>query len=91
MARAVHGTLAPNVVATENIEIGRGGIVVVNRAQTGVIWVRIDGIDPVPEADDTYAVFGAREFPSQLWTRHLIVIEVRLISDEALAYSVEAY
>lgn len=90
MADTAHGTLTPGAVTQSLIESGRGGIVVVNRTMTGAIWVRIDGIDPVPAAEDTYAVPGAREFPLARRQQET-AIDVRMISDEALDYSVEAY
>jgi hypothetical protein len=91
MATTAHGTLAANEVTSVAIESGRGGIVIVNRAQTGTIWVRLDGVDPEPEGSGTFAVYGAREFPAQQRTRQIINVEVRMISDTAVQYSVEAY
>lgn len=90
MADTAHGTLTPGVIAAVTIEAGRGGIVAVNRTMTGTIWVRLDGIDPVPAAEDTYAVPGAREFPLARRQQETTV-DVRMISDDALDYSVEAY
>lgn len=90
MPSTAHGTLTPNEVTTLNLTAGRTGIVVVNRNQEGVIWVRIDGTDPVAEAPDSYAVFGAREFYIGRKGQYGDV-EVRLLSDADRAYTVEAY
>jgi hypothetical protein len=90
MADTAHGTLTANVVTSLFVESGRGGVVIVNRDQAGTIWVRIDGADPVPEAADTYAVFGSRQFPQQRNSQETN-INVRLISDTARKYTVEAY
>lgn len=91
MATTAHGTLEAGVVAAVTVESGRGGIVIVNRQQSGVIWVRLDGTDPVPEAPNTFAVFGAREFGVQTRSRQVAEFEVRMLSDTAVQYSVEAY
>ncbi len=87
MAATAHGTLTANQVTTVTIDPGWQGIVVVNRDQTGVIWVRLDGQDPVAEAADTFAVFGARSFP--LRTRGKPVT-VKMRAASGLKYSVEA-
>lgn len=91
MATTAHGTLEPNVVATVVVESGRGGIVIVNRQQSGVIWVRLDGVDPVAEGAGTFAVFGARDFGVQVRSGQVKAFEVRMLSDVAVQYSVEAY
>lgn len=89
MAATAHGTLTANSVTTVTVQWARTGVVVVNAAQTGVIWVRLDGEDPVPNAPDTYAVYGARDFP--LARRGTPTsTAVKLLSDAARAYSVEA-
>jgi len=87
MAVAVHGTTTANVVTTVTIDVGGfGGFVVVNRDQTGEIWVRYDGVNPVALADDSFVVLGARQFD----VRRKGNIQVRLLSTVARAYSVEA-
>jgi len=91
MATTAHGTLNANEVASVAVESGRGGIVIVNRQQSGVIWVRLDGVDPQPEQPDTFAVYGAREFPVQSRRNQVIELDVRMLTDEAKQYSVEAY
>jgi hypothetical protein len=90
MATTSHGALTANTVKQIELESGRGGIVVVNRTQEGIIWVRIDGQDPVPEGAGTYAVFGAREFPLTR-NQQNYPIDVRMITDEDRAYTVEAF
>lgn len=90
MAATAHGGLTANTVKNVEVEAGRNGIVIVNRAQTGVIWVRLDGEDPTPEGDGSYAVFGAREFDLTR-TQQRSNINVRMVADAPLTYSVEAY
>lgn len=90
MASTAHGVLTAGQTTSIDINAGREGIVIVNRAQQGVIWVRIDGEDPEPEGDDTYAVFGVREFP--LTRRQALnPITVKMLSEADRAYTVEAY
>lgn len=89
MAATAHGTLTANQVATVSIDWTLGGIVVVNVAQSGVIWVRLDGQDPVPYGAGTFAVYGARDFPMRRQYGSTSAT-VKLISDAARAYSVEA-
>lgn len=91
MAATAHGTLTASTVKSVSVESGRGGVVIVNRQQTGVIWVRLDGVDPVAEGPGTFAVFATREFPASLRTRQVVAVEVRMLADAALKYSVEAY
>lgn len=90
MAATAHGMLTANQVTSVTVTSGSDGIVVVNRTvDGGVLWVRIDGTDPVPGGPDTYVVLGAREFP--LAGRYRFKpITVRLIADTERAYSVEA-
>lgn len=84
MANSKSGTLTGSVVTTVTVIADGLGIQVVNRSQTGTIWVRLDGVDPVAAADDTYAVLGARHFVT-----HTGAVQVRLLSTAALDYSVE--
>lgn len=90
MAHTKHGTLAPNAVTSVTITPGEEGIVVVNRNLEGTLWVRIDGQNPVIGADDSYVVFGSREFPLGRAAVAKGSINVRLISDAGRQYSVEA-
>jgi hypothetical protein len=91
MAHTAHGVLTAGQVTTVDVEAGRsGGIVVVNRDQAGVIWVRLDGVNPQVEGVDSYAVFGAREF--QLGRRQVEQsTSVKLLSDADRAYTVEGF
>lgn len=84
MANAESGTLTGSVVTTVTVAADGLGIQVVNRTQTGVIWVRLDGVDPVAAADDNFAVLGVRHFVTRTG-----MIEVRLISADALEFTVE--
>lgn len=90
MASTTHGTLSPNTVASVSVTPGYEGIVVVNRSLEGEIWVRIDGQDPSPSAPDSYVVLGAREFPMSLTQVRKGSVNVRLVSDAARQFSVEA-
>lgn len=91
MAHTAHGVLTADQVTTVDIEAGRsGGIVVVNRNQEGVIWVRIDGVNPQVEGADSYAVFGAREFDLGRRQREQTTA-VKLLSDADRSYTVEGF
>lgn len=82
------GTLTPSTVATVAItDAWPDGIWVTNRTQSGQIWVRFDGVNPVVGADDCYVVLGARLFP--VTTSGRDAISVKLISTQALDYTVE--
>jgi hypothetical protein len=84
MANAKSGTLTANVVTTLTVNADGLGLQIVNRTQTGVIWVRLDGTDPVAAADDNFSVLGVRHFVTRTGA-----VQVRLISTGALDYSVE--
>lgn len=90
MAKSAHGTTTANTVTTVTIVPGEEGIVVVNRDLTGALWVRIDGTDPAIGAPDSYVVLGAREFPLSRYVIAKQSITVKLISDTARSYTVEA-
>lgn len=88
MARVKSGTLTPNVVATVTIDDAwPNGLEIVNRSQTGAIWVRLDGLAPTVAGDDCFTVLGARFFENP-WSRPGPIV-VKLISDQALNYTVE--
>lgn len=84
MATAKSGTLTPSAVATVTVSADGRGIQIINRTQTGTIWVRLDGTDPAAAADDSFAVLGVRHFPTRTGA-----ITVKLFSTAALDYSVE--
>jgi hypothetical protein len=86
MAATAHGTLTGGQVTTVTVDIGYGGFEVVNRSLTGTIWVRYDGQDPAPGAAGSFSVLGARAFE----LRRRGPIEVRLVADAGLDFSVEA-
>lgn len=95
MAKTKHGTLVANVV-TQITLTGHGGIVRVrNRSTTAiansVIWVRMDGTDPVIAADDTYVVVDRRLFDvhNGLGDPVTTPAVIRLLSADPCAYSVE--
>lgn len=90
MARSTHGTLAAGVVTTVTITPGEEGIVIVNRDLTGTIWARIDGQAPAVEADGSYVIIGAREFPMSRTQVGLGAVTVKLLSDAVRKFSVEA-
>lgn len=82
------GTLTASTVATVAItDAWPDGITVVNRSQTGTIWVRLDGTDPTVAGDDCYPVLGARHFPATTVRKEAVT--VKLISSAALDYTVE--
>lgn len=84
MANAKSGTLTANAVTSITVSADGLGIQVVNRTQTGVIWVRLDGVDPVAAADSNYAVLGVRHFATRTGA-----VTVKMISIGALDYTVE--
>lgn len=90
MAATAHGVLTADEVTTVEIDAGNHGLVVVNRSLEGTIWVRIDGEDPQVAGAGSYAVLGARDFavPRRLVRRGAVT--VKLLSDAARAYTVEA-
>lgn len=88
MPRTKSGTLTGGAVTTVLISNHNNAVEVVNRAQTGAIWVRVDGVDPTVAGDDCYVVLGARRIPVS--GPDITDAEVRLISDANLAYTVEA-
>lgn len=90
MATTAHGTLTAGEITTLDVEAGRHGIVVVNPSQDGTLWLTINGDDPEPFGENTYACYGVREFPLSYadWGD---TFTVKLTADAALAYSVEAY
>lgn len=87
MAATVHGTLTADEVTTVMVHPGSAGIEVINRDLTGVIWVRVDGVDPVPMGAGTFAVLGSRTFPLR---RRGQAVAVKLVAEVDRAFSVEA-
>lgn len=51
-ARAKHGTLSANTVATVALSAEWGGIEVKNRATAGDIYFRVDGTNPTVAGDE---------------------------------------
>lgn len=90
MASTAHGVLTANTVAAVAVDPGREGVVVTNRSLEGVLWVRIDGVNPTVAGAGSYSVLGARDFPLTRAQLKLGPLTVKIISDGARAYSVEA-
>lgn len=89
MAVSEHGTLTANVVKTVSItDAWPGGIEVINRSQTGEIYVTLDGTTPTVGGADTFVVLGSRYFGNDRIGDDTVT--VKLISSAALAYSVES-
>lgn len=87
---AKSGTLVTNTpVSVPITNAYPDGIYVVNRSQTGQIWVRLDGTDPTVAGDDCFVVLGARYFPNP-WSAAAENVTVKLISNAALDYTVES-
>lgn len=99
---AKSGTLTASAVASVDITtltryVGidwdgiSDGIWVINRSQSGQIWVRLDGEDPTVAGDDCYVVLGARFFPNPKARGGDAgeAVTVKLISSAALDYTVE--
>lgn len=87
---AKSGTLTANTVATVTVSVDSSGsgntFTVTNRSLTGTIWVRVDGTNPTVAGDNCFPVLGSRTFKAKSGLRE---VAVKLISDAALAYSVE--
>jgi len=84
---AVHahaGTLVAATVARVDISTWMYGIWLQNRDTTADIWVRLDGVDPAAEADDSFLVRAgdARNFATGNG-----VVTVRLISAGTPSYA----
>lgn len=88
MPRIKSGTLTGGAVTTVSITHHNNAVEVVNRTQTGAIWVRVDGTNPTVAGDDCYVVLGARRIPVP--GPDITAADVRLISADALDYTVEA-
>jgi len=90
MARSVSGTLTQDQVETVTVTgVADAGIEIVNLSQTGVIWYRLDGLDPAVGGDGSHPVLGARRVDNP-WTKGAGTVTVKLIADAALDYCVEA-
>ena len=88
MARsAQNGTLTASTVATVTVSDAFPGINIVNRSQTGTIWVTLDGSTPTVAGANCYPVLGVRYF--NVAGPHATAVTVKLISSSALDYTVE--
>lgn len=88
MASARHGTLVANTVTTVTIDTtgDYSEIVdVINRSQSGEMYVTADGTAPTVTGNDTRAVMGVTSFRR----RTAAPFVVKLISTAALSYSVQ--
>lgn len=90
MASTVHGVLTPNQVETVYVDPGNNGVVIVNRNLEGAIWVRLDGVDPQMAMPGSYVVLGARDFALPRALVRAGNLAIKLVSDAARAYTVEA-
>lgn len=90
MASTAPGVLTANEVTVVTLAPGFGGLVVVNRSQSGEIWVTINGDEPEVAGEGSYCVLGARDFPLTRYRLQQGPVTVKLISSEALAFTVEA-
>lgn len=89
MPRAKSGTLVANTVTSVTVtDVNPGGVEIVNRSQTGQIWVTLDGTEPTVAGDDCFIVLGARYFENPTVPAREQVV-VKLISSAALDYTVE--
>lgn len=96
MAHSKPGTLTPNV-ATADIQIDDTwphGITIINitGSGTGIIWYRLDGVNPEPMADDSFVCVDAVFIPNPAngqYTPNREAVKIRLISSAALQYTVE--
>lgn len=89
MARAVSGTLTPDTPATVTLtNIASDGIEIINRSGSGTIWYRLDGGTPTVAGENSHPVQGARYIDNPHAVNAGTVV-VKLISDEALDYTVE--
>lgn len=93
--RAKSGTLVINTVDAINFPQYFANITVIHRGTTGTIWLRTDGVAPVPLADDNYPVLPgqAASFPNGILTQEPITrsisgTSVQLISDTAVPFTV---
>ncbi len=90
MAVAKSGVLEAGKPVRVTVDIDPFGVSsgysVINRAPEGVIWVRTDGRDAEPEADDNFPVIGARTFESRDGDT---TVTISLVSDVDAEYTVE--
>lgn len=84
---ARHGTLTADEVTTVVIDALDLGINITNRGDSPAfeMWVRLDGVDPAPNAADSFLVTGTRQFSATGSTT------VKMISKYPIMYSVETY
>jgi len=91
-AEALSGTLTANV-ATTGLQLTAtypGGINIINRSGTGTIWYRLDGTAPTVAGNDCHPVLGAVHIDNPFDTGTALgAVTVKLISDAALAYTIE--
>lgn len=82
---AVHGALAPSVADRVTLKSAAGGRVRITNRGTVALFYRLDGTDPQVNGLESFVVLpGASDVFSPTSTP----VEVRLISDQAVPYSV---
>lgn len=96
-SRAKSDTLTIDTVYDVNFTQYLGVLTVVHRGNTGTIWLRTDGVEPVILADDNYPVLPGQSvsFPNGILsqepiTRSISGTSVQLISDTAIPFTVYA-
>ena len=88
MARsAQHGTLTANAVTTVTVNDGYPGVTVLNRSQTGTIWVTLNGSAPTVAGTGCYPVLGLRYF--HIPPPHTTAATIKMIAATALDWTVE--
>lgn len=90
MALTHPGTLTADQAVTVEIDNHGGWVEVVNRSQTGEIWVRVDGEDATVAGEDCYLVLGSRRLAVPVAVTLYQAAAVSLIASDALDYTVEA-
>lgn len=85
MPRSKHGTLVAATVTTVTLDKDYDSVEVLNRG-TVDLWLRVDGVDPVVAADDTYVCVGGGFVILPVPTAGST--DVKLISTGTPAYSV---
>lgn len=82
---AVHGALVPSTVDRVTLKSAAGGRVRISNRGNAALFYRLDGIDPVVNGAESFVVSAGS---SDVFSPVSTPIEVRLISDQAVTYSV---
>lgn len=94
-SRAKSATLEVDTAMAVNFPQYFANITVVHRGTAGTIWLRTDGVEPIPLADDNFPVLpgGRATFPNGILTQEPITrvisgTSVQLVSDTAVPFTV---